>query len=190
MDATRQYAPTLFGIAPDHVKRYQFAASAISAGLRVLDAACGCGYGSRVLSDSRLAVAGVDINQDAIEWARKYFPGPNYILGDVTELDLDADVLVTFETLEHLKEPEKLLTGVSAKGLFASVPNEEVYPFDAKKFGGDEYPHQRHYTPAQFDDLLASCGWNVKKRFCQMDKSGAITPGTDGMFLLYVAKHD
>jgi hypothetical protein len=70
--------------------------------------------------------------------------------------------------------------------LIASVPNEEKYPFSAEKFAKDKYPHKRHYTPKQFEELLNSSGYEVTEKFCQADKHGDIKPGTEGRFLIFI----
>lgn len=183
----RQYAKTVEGIRPDHVARYRFAAQKIPQGSYVIDAACGCGYGSWILEQSGLKATGVDLSDEALEWARRYYKGPTYLQEDVQGLAGQWDALVTFETLEHLKNPLSVLR-VRAPLVIASVPNEERYPFRAETFKDDEFPHLRHYTPKQFDALLTEAGLEVKERFCQRDKLGEVVPGTDGMFLIYVCK--
>jgi hypothetical protein len=91
--------------------------------------------------------------------------------------------LVSFETLEHLDAPETVLA-IPAPLIIASVPNEERYPFSAERFAGDRYPHKRHYTPREFQDLLEKSGYQVDEWYCQKDKLGDIHPGTDGIFLI------
>ena len=185
-DKTRQYG-ALDEIRRDHVLRYRFAASRIQKGAEVLDIACGCGYGSKILHDARLKITGIDISQDAIEYAAKNYPGPCYLQAKAEDLgDLSFDAVVSFETLEHLKEPERLLAKTKTDLLIASVPNEEKYPFWADRFAGDEYPHQRHYTPAQFHELLDNANYSVLEWFTQKDKKGDITPGMDGLFLIAI----
>jgi len=194
-DRTRQYGK-LDEIRADHLNRYKFALQRVkqvdvNPRFRVLDAACGCGYGSSILNELG-RVVGVDISQDAIDYARKNYHGPGYVLGSILEKPWCGvfDVLTSFETIEHLKEPEKALKLFrdSVDGLFfVSVPNESVNPFNADDFAGDEYPHQRHYTPDELDELLSAADFKVIERYCQKDKRpGVVEPGTDGRFLVYV----
>ena len=56
----RQVAPTLDGIRRDHVARYEWAARQLAPESVVLDAACGVGYGSRVMADAGMTVRGTD----------------------------------------------------------------------------------------------------------------------------------
>lgn len=186
-DHTRQYATDLSGIRQDHVQRYLFASN--NAYGRILDLACGCGYGSKILHDDGFKVVGGDVCQEAIDFAQKHYPGPEYRLIDAhTPPKGRFDTLVTFETLEHLESPEKLLSGVDCDLVIASVPNQEFYPFDPDKFKDDEYPHLRHYTPREFERLIHDSGFVVSEKWCQKDKGGVISPGTDGMFLIYIAE--
>ena len=189
MNSVRQGSPHVAGINPDHLKRYYFAANRVSMGMRVLDAACGIGYGSQILWHVWGDVDAADLSMDAIAQARCYYPGPRYVRLDLEKApDLPYDLTVSLETIEHLKHPELFLNKIAGP-LIASVPNEERYPFNPETFKDDEYPHQRHYTPEQFDALLVSCGFRVTERWCQKDgNSGVIVPGTDGMFLIYVCE--
>jgi 2-polyprenyl-3-methyl-5-hydroxy-6-metoxy-1,4-benzoquinol methylase len=190
LDATRQYGRTVSEIRPDHVKRYELAARYASG--RVLDAACGCGYGSSILRGAAREVLGLDIEPEAIEWAKRYYPG-DYVLGKIEDEPWTGsfETVVSFETLEHLKDPRVALNAfrrACTGSLIASVPNELRFPFSAEKFAGDKYPHQRHYTPEQFEELLDSCGFAVMEYFCQKDKRGEIHGGVDGMFLVVICE--
>ena len=191
-DATRQYASNLNCIRQDHVERYRFAATQLRG--RVLDAACGCGYGSRILHDSGCDVTGIDIEPAAIDYAEKHWKGPKYAVVDLnTQMPHQAfDAVVSFETLEHLTSAPQVVKGFwkIAPMLICSVPNELLYPFNGERFKGDGYPHQRHYTPREFCDLLEVAGWSIETRNCQESKSSPVIPGINGLFLIYVCKRD
>ena len=183
----RQQAPSLSGIAPDHIARYGFAERTIPWSVSVLDLACGCGYGSQILSDKGRKVTGIDIEKEAIEYAKAHYPGPTYEVGKAEEVTGEYDFAVSFETIEHLEKPSLFLERLKAKHLIASVPNEVWYPFKPDQFSTDKYPHRRHYTPEQFEELLASCGYMVEERHCQVTKQvWPVCHGTDGAFLIYV----
>jgi 2-polyprenyl-3-methyl-5-hydroxy-6-metoxy-1,4-benzoquinol methylase len=191
-DRTRQYGP-IESIRLDHVNRYRFAASRIGEQKRVLDAACGCGYGSKIIADAGNRVVGVDVSREAIEYAELNYHGPGYLLGSILDKPWVGifDSVVSFETVEHLAEPEKALHlfRESVDGLFiVSTPNESLYHFDAGKFKDDDYPHLRHYTPEELDEILEKCDFKVVERNCQKSKKGEIESGTDGIFLIYVCK--
>jgi len=181
----RQLAPDLSGIHPGHLERYFFAAKVVHG--TVLDAACGCGYGSKIMQDTGAFVTGIDLEKEAIDYARSNYPGPEYILADVEKYTAPYDWVVSFETIEHLKEPEKALKKFrDSRRLMVSTPNQLFYPFDPKKFVGDRFPHIKHNTPEELDELLIKCGWTVSARYCQKLKTSTVTLGVDGMFIIYI----
>ena len=186
----RQQAATLSGIHKGHLERYFFAAQTAKG--RVLDAACGCGYGSHILSGNGSRVVGIDIEPSAIEWAKRHYAGPGYICGDVMDAPWlgKFDYAVSFETIEHLPDPLTFLKLLKedAFGLICSTPNQENYPFDPSKFEGDDYPHLKHYTPGELDALLEEAGWTVVEHHCQKTKIGPVESGSNGMFIVYVAE--
>jgi SAM-dependent methyltransferase len=108
----------------EHWHRYAFALALVK-GRRVLDAACGEGYGSHLLASVASSVHGVDISAAAIEHARaRYGDAKNieFSIGDAAALDFQArsfDAVVSFETLEHLAAQEELVAG------FAHVLGED-----------------------------------------------------------------
>lgn len=132
-------------------------------------------------------VTGVDLEPAAVAYAARHWPGPTYKVGSACEPHGTFDWVVSLETLEHLPEPEKALEHYSdSYNLIVSTPNAERYLFRPKQYAADKYPHLRHYTPAELDAMLWSCGWNVVSRHTQRDKTSPVTEGTDGMFLVYV----
>lgn len=121
----------------EHWHRYAFARPLV-AGKRVLDAACGEGYGSALLSDVAAAVTGVDIDAASIAHARARYadkPRLRYECADATQLpfaDRAFDRVVSFETLEHLAAQEQLLAGFARVldddgVLVISSPDKRVY---------------------------------------------------------------
>src|SRR5512146_3443739 len=90
----------------EHWHRYAFARE-FARGKRVLDAACGEGYGSALLAGTAARVLGVDIADDAIAHARARYMRANlrFERGACTALDVPAasfDLAVSFETVEHV----------------------------------------------------------------------------------------
>jgi len=91
-----------------HEKRYRFALP-YCVGKRVLDAACGVGYGTALLADAAREVVGVDVSEEAIAYARSRYARPNveFRVEDLLAPDLadrDFDVVCSFETLEHVRD--------------------------------------------------------------------------------------
>ena len=146
----------------EHVVRYQFALNLVQA-KSVLDCACGVGYGSALLAQQATWVLGVDNAPPAIARARAKYPATNlrYALGDAHSLplrDCAVDVVVSFETIEHLAEPERFVHEarrvLNDQGLFlVSTPNTAVYRTE----DGVVNPfHLHEFKVGDFLDLLTS----------------------------------
>jgi glycosyltransferase involved in cell wall biosynthesis/SAM-dependent methyltransferase len=140
--------------AEAHVARYDLARRLVRPGDVVLDVACGLGYGSAVVAVGSPAarVVGVDESAFAVEYARaSYGLGDGLVefrQGDACALDFvpdaSVDLVVSFETLEHVHEPERLLAELQrvlrpAGRLLASVPNDWT-----DESGEDPNPHHHH----------------------------------------------
>lgn len=190
MDQSRQWPKSLADISTHHLQRYELATKYASG--RILDAACGVGYGAQLLSTGGKEVVGVDASQEALNWASRFFRGPTYICGRIEERPWEGkfDTVVSLETIEHLQDPTEALKAFRdcCTGEFiASVPNEEAYPFNAHNFRNDDSPHFRHYTPKEFEELLEKHGFKVTERFCQVSKGEPwVVAGTNGKFLIYI----
>lgn len=121
----------------EHWHRYHFA-SRWAAGKRVLDVACGEGYGSALLARAAESVTGVDISKEAIDHAKAAYAGVanlDFHCAPCTALPLDAasiDVAVSFETLEHIAGQSQFLDELSrvlvpGGVLLLSCPNKLEY---------------------------------------------------------------
>lgn len=124
--------------AEAHLARYQLSAAyAKNAGV-ILDVACGLGYGSALLARQypNARIIGIDISTYAIDYARANFasvlPNLEFHVADACELSMipegSVDLVVSFETIEHVPDPAKFLTGVILRmkpdAMFiGSVPN-------------------------------------------------------------------
>lgn len=114
-----------------HVQRYRFAASHLRPG-RVLDIACGVGYGAPLLAARPdVRVLGVDVSEDAIAYAqaRNHDPRVEFRVADALDFeDSDGfDTIVSLETVEHVVDADLLiarLAGLLRPGgcLIGSVP--------------------------------------------------------------------
>ena len=119
-------------VREDHIGRYEFACGFVK-GKRVLDVAAGSGYGSRMLLEAgALSVKGVDVSQEAVEYAKRFETNNlNFEVGDAHNLTIPPksfDLIVSFETIEHMAEPRKFLSSLSkllVQGgvLIISTPN-------------------------------------------------------------------
>ncbi len=99
----------------EHIVRYVFASQFVR-DKEVLDVACGSGYGSAYLiSKGARRVIGGDRAQEAIAQAIEYYKRDNleFILLDATKMSIrddSFDVIVSFETIEHIAEYESFLS--------------------------------------------------------------------------------
>lgn len=172
---------------PNHSARYAWAIEEIKRrGIkgRILDAACGIGYGALMLANAGFEVHCIDRSPIAYSWYEKYFKHPNvrYELARLEEVDLEKkyDAIVSIETIEHLDDDKGWISRLAerTKLLIGTVPNESVIPFAT---AGNEW-HKRHYTVEQFDQLMPG----NKTWFTQYDKfepGASMRPGNDGMTL-------
>lgn len=133
----------------EHVERYRFASEYVR-GKDVLDIACGTGYGSAgLLRAGAQSVIGMDISADAVAYARETY-GVDARLGNAEAIELpDAavDVVVSFETIEHVPQPTRFLdecVRILRPGGTAviSTPNQVVYDrlIDHNEFHCSEMP--------------------------------------------------
>jgi len=129
----------------NHLKRYQFASGFVQKEDTVIDIACGTGYGTKILGKKAKNVYGVDISQIAIDYAKKKYQLKNisYILSNFWDFDIKANIIVSFETLEHIPNETGIiaifnkLLDLSDKYVIASVPYKE-------KEGNN--PHHIHFN--------------------------------------------
>jgi SAM-dependent methyltransferase len=148
-------------ISLDHYARYVLAGE-FAPGKRVLDVACGLGYGTRYLRAAGAAsVLGVDVAEEAIRMAREQYAtdGVSFAIADAHHLsDTVAaawDVITSFETIEHLVDPGKFIAecgALLAPGgvLVASVPNHAQDPEGENEF------HVQRFNRNSFEQLLHS----------------------------------
>ena len=116
-----------------HLDRYRFAATQLLPG-RVLDIACGVGYGTDLLFQTAVGcqyALGVDADHEAIAYAKTRYlkEGMTFQVGDAMTFSAPElfDSIVTLETIEHLPHPQDFITHLTSLlrpggKLIASVP--------------------------------------------------------------------
>jgi SAM-dependent methyltransferase len=141
----------------EHIARYRFAKDFVR-GKRVLDIACGEGYGAAALAKVGAAsVTGVDISSDTCEHAQRKY-GLDARAGDAGAIPLEdrsIDLIVSFETIEHVNSPAAFLDEcvrvlVQDGTLIVSTPNRPVYSSE----GGKNPFHQLEFDEQEFVDVL------------------------------------
>jgi SAM-dependent methyltransferase len=156
-----------FEIAVEHYQRYLSVIPLVK-GKTVLDIACGEGYGSFILSEMAQQVVGVDIDEQSITLARKKYVDHasqklSFLQGAMTDIpfpDNFFDVLVSFESLEHIsgREQEIFLSEIKRvlkdDGIaIISTPNTETYSATLKQANPF---HERELNEKEFTELLGS----------------------------------
>lgn len=148
-----------------HVARYEWACTFV-ANSRVIDAACGTGYGSQMLARAGAAsVLGIDVDEATVESANHGLASDrlSFATADAVQLPLDdasADLYTSFETIEHVEHDEAFVAEaarvVRPGGRFlCSTPNRAItnpgttiadQPFNCF--------HTREYMREELDALL------------------------------------
>lgn len=159
-----RFVPTEAGeIRQEHLHRYSWCLAAL-AGKDVLDIASGEGYGSAAMAAVARSVVGVDISPEAIAHARVQYAGLgnlDFRQGSAVSMPLPdscVDVVVSFETVEHLREQEQMLAEIRRVlrpdgFLVMSSPNRLVY---SEKAGHHNEFHVRELDFEELSVLLAT----------------------------------
>ena len=182
----------------EHLSRY-LSVLKIVKGKTVLDIASGAGYGTKLIASAAKQVYGIDYSEDAIEYAKKHYGAQNitYRVGDAHEIPLDdnsVDIVVSLETIEHLKRPATFVNEVKRilkpGGQFVvSTPNDDefiegnefhLHEFDlkelrsliSKNFAHSKFYYQGSYFSAALlneEHFAKGGGWEgiVEKTFGQ-----------------------
>jgi ubiquinone/menaquinone biosynthesis C-methylase UbiE len=147
----------------EHRARYLIGAS-LAKGRRVLDAACGTGYGTAMLLEANPSeLIALDIAPEALESTRRRVGDrAEVVRGDLRALpfeDDSFDLVVCLEAIEHVDDREGVLDElqrVTSPGglLVLSSPNRDVYP------PGNPH-HIEEYTPDELADALGARFRNV-----------------------------
>jgi 2-polyprenyl-3-methyl-5-hydroxy-6-metoxy-1,4-benzoquinol methylase len=138
-----------------HLAVYEWIAER-SAGLEMVDMACGEGYGTDVLARRARRVTGVDANPDAYEHARAKYtrPGVRFVRDLIETYIQPCDAVVFLQTIEHVKQPEQVLSHFKAMAptVYVSTPNVlTLAPEGADK--SDNPWHVREYRAREFRAL-------------------------------------
>lgn len=164
------------GLLIEHLARYKFA-SRYAKG-RVLDFACGVGYGTEVLmaiGEGISEIIGVDVDAQSLEYAREHYnyPWTKFLKGKATDLTLadklgNFDTIVSMETIEHIEDDYKFIVNLK------SLLKDEGRLIISTPFGyGREVKcsnpyHYRQYREEEFRELLAP--FSKVELFCQINE--------------------
>lgn len=183
-----RFLPECLGeIAIEHYHRYFFA-TAFVAGKDVLDIASGEGYGTYVLSRHASHVTGVDVSQEAVSAASEKYSSPklNFLQGNASSIplaDASVDVVVSFETLEHLLEQKAMLSEIkrvlrTGGLLIMSTPNTRRFK------DGDTNFHLKELDQEEFLALLNEQFANIALQGQKIVFGSFIADGSEGTVLM------
>jgi ubiquinone/menaquinone biosynthesis C-methylase UbiE len=166
MSAIERYDPkddNGSAIGEEHIARYEFAARFVG-GKKVLDIACGAGYGSAMISEAAKEVIGVDLDKKSIEQARANYKKANlsFISAPAEKIpfpDQYFDMVVSFETIEHLDNDRIFLSEIKRvlkKGgeLIISTPNRKIVSCYLIYHQPFNIYHKREYLKNEFINLI------------------------------------
>jgi len=133
-----------------HVERYRYAVSRLHPGMKVLDIACGAGYGTAMLLRHGCDVTGADYEEYIWKHVKRFWGHERFVRANALELPFEGasfDGVVSFETIEHVMDGDKFIDEMHRVlrpgGIFiCSTPNINYTthpPYHAKEYEPDEF---------------------------------------------------
>lgn len=171
------------GIIKLHRFRYHLCRGFVEPGDVVVDAGCGKGYGSEILSVVAGKVIGIDIEEYQINWNKKHYKKAKNIefrIGNLEEVEIpECDVLCSFEVIEHFYEPLKVIEKMKNKAkkwIVVSVPIGETL-VEGKQNVEEDVTHHSVFTfSSDLDGMFVDDNW---------DKFYGFQPGVTYMVIYY-----
>jgi len=174
-----------FWIKCEHIGRYLFVKDFLKAqqiAKYAMDIACGYGYGAEILSEVCNDVIAIDTNPDVIEYLENNYSQHPKI--KIYQKDLDSsditgfrfqhnppNIIVSFETLEHLLSPQKIVEQFSKilqkNGyLFVSIPNDTFESIDKNGNPVSQF-HHHSISKEEMEELLTINGFEIIQKLGQ-----------------------
>ena len=179
----------------EHIHRYAVVLDVLK-DKDVLDVACGEGYGSAMIADVARSVTGVDISIEAVNHASATYKKNNLVFREGSAINLDFrdasfDVVVSFETLEHLGEQEQMLAEIRRVlrpdgFLMISSPNRPIY---SEERGEHNEFHVKELDFLELDHLLKA-SFSLVRYFGQRMLMGSVIQSLDDAQTPLRAWHD
>jgi SAM-dependent methyltransferase len=151
-----------------HLVVYRWIAERVR-GRRVVDLACGEGYGSAELARTAASVVGVDANPEAFEHARAKYKQVAFERNMIELWDGDVDCVVFLQTIEHVPDPDGVLEHIreliGPDGVaYVSTPNVLTLAPKGEERSGNPW-HVREYRPDEYRELC-------ERHFARVDLLG------------------
>lgn len=183
----------------EHLQRYMGIQEMVR-GKRVLDAACGEGYGSCILAETAADVTGIDISKETILRAKsKYSAISNlsFVCGSIEDLPAEDeiyDMVVSFETIEHVPEEtqkkflDEIVRVLKKDGiLIMSTPNKKIYS-DLRNYRNEF--HVKEFYEKEFLLFLQQKFQNVKLFNQYFEVAGVIDSPADSNAVAQYSKNE
>lgn len=151
------------GMLLEHIARYYFATPYIQG--RVLDIACGTGYGCHMVAKDRkreiTEIVGVDIDKETLFYANREYNHQKvtYMQGDAIDPSLPEqlgmfDTILSFETIEHVEDDQVFIENLY-KMLKPGGTLVLSSPFGRGRGKPTSEPfHVHQLTPEEFEQLF------------------------------------
>lgn len=163
---------------PDIWARYKFCERYVKH-QTVVDCACSSGFGSNILlSYGAKEVFGFDIEEESLNWAKKYYNKPSLSFKHYEEIknfkNESINVVVSLETIEHVDNPDQFLVEIKKilkkDGiLIISTPCNQT----DNRLSPSNLFHLREYNWEEFDKLISKY-FTVQNRFSQVSQLGKL----------------
>ena len=179
-------------ISEEHFHRY-YSVLKIVENKKVIDIASGEGYGSSILADAAESVVGIDIDEETVKYANEKYCKDNLVFktGNVSDIPADdsfADVVISFETIEHVNADAQQLFFNQIKRvlknngiLVISTPNKEISN-NKNSF------HQEELTEYEFVELCKSRFKHVVLYYQDMNCVSVIRNDDTNNFAQYLSE--
>ncbi len=174
-----------FWIKCEHLGRYLFVKDFLKSKQitkYVLDLACGFGYGTEVLAEICNEVIGIDNNPEVFQFLQNKFSHHTNI--KIFQEDLETyditrfrfqhnppNIIVCFETLEHLANPQKIIEQfhklLPSRGyLFLSIPNDTYESLDDNGEPVSQF-HKVSITKEEMETMIVDSGFEIIQKLGQ-----------------------
>lgn len=141
---------------------------------KVLEIGCNTGEFCWLLEEKyKVVPTGIDINEKAIEIAKKKYPHINFYVKDLFDMSGKYDVIYLQHVIEHIKEPDKAFLKINhllnpGGKLIITCPNNWAYVTKLicwirnEKFCYDP-THIYEFNPQELSQLVTDAGFNKLK---------------------------
>jgi SAM-dependent methyltransferase len=163
-------------VEADHLERYRFACQ-YARNRKVLDIACGSGYGAPLLIEASASqYVGMDINENCVRYAKRRYESKHsiFLVGDICSLEAQEryDLIICFETIEHIESYHialsNLFSALTPGGfLLISSPNRPITSPKALLLSDKPANifHTQEFTPGELLNELHAAGFKTDLKY-------------------------